>query len=109
MPIQPDPELNLYTNGRITKLPKNLETKKETHNDHRDIDLGPGAYNHKSTLGGNMFSFGSRFNSKFKSKDHLRPTKVDGPGPGSYKMPSSVRTGRRSESINDALKRTTFG
>jgi hypothetical protein len=54
-----------------------------------------------------VFSFGTRFNSSFRSKDHLRPRKVDGPGPGSYKLPSTVSTGL-SKSATD-FSRGTFG
>ena len=38
-----------------------------------------------------MFSLGSRFDSDVRSKDHIRPKKKDGPGPGSYELPGSVR------------------
>ena len=41
-----------------------------------------------------VFSFGTRFNSSIRNKDHLRPRKVDGPGPGAYKLPSSIQNGR---------------
>lgn len=42
-------------------------------------------------LGGPKFSFGSRFDSDIRAKPHLNPKKVDGPGPGDYKMPSSIQ------------------
>ena len=45
---------------------------------------------------------GSRFDSDVRSKDHLRPKKADGPGPGSYDLPSSVKPGKQ-------LKNPTFG
>jgi hypothetical protein len=41
-------------------------------------------------IAGPIYSFGRRFNSSIRSKEHLRPKKVDGPGPGAYKLPSSV-------------------
>ena len=56
-----------------------------------------------------IFSFGSRFNSSIRNKDHLRPKKIDGPGPGAYKLPSSIKSGKRTESHMDALKQSTFG
>ena len=34
---------------------------------------------------------GSRFDSAIRAKPHLRPKKVDGPGPGDYIMPSSIK------------------
>lgn len=43
-----------------------------------------------------IYSFGTRFNSSIRNKDHLRPTKVDGPGPGAYKLPSGIKTGKVS-------------
>lgn len=49
---------------------------------------------------------GSRFDSDVRSKDHIRPKKKDGPGPGSYVMPSSIRVDKASPS---AQKKTTFG
>ena len=52
---------------------------------------------------------GSRFNSSIRSKDHLRPKKIDGPGPGSYKLPSGLKTGKRTVSSHDSFKTTTFG
>jgi hypothetical protein len=38
-----------------------------------------------------LFSFGSRFDSDIRSKDHIKPRKKDGPGPGSYELHSSVK------------------
>jgi hypothetical protein len=46
--------------------------------------LGPATYEIKEPKKGPVFSFGSRFNSDIRSKEHLKPTKVDGPGPGDY-------------------------
>lgn len=34
---------------------------------------------------------GSRFDSDVRSKDHINPKKKDGPGPGSYALPSSIK------------------
>ena len=38
---------------------------------------------------------GSRFDSAIRAKPHLQPKKVDGPGPGDYQLPSSIRDVRR--------------
>ena len=46
--------------------------------------LGPGLYTIKVPQAGAQFSFGSRFNSDIRSKEHLFPKKADGPGPGDY-------------------------
>ena len=54
-----------------------------------------------------IYSFGTRFNSSIRNKDHLKPRKVDGPGPGAYKMPSSISNGRPK--TFEAGKSTTFG
>jgi hypothetical protein len=51
--------------------------------DVKDV-LGPATYEIKQPKKGPIFSFGSRFNSDIRSKEHLKPTKVDGPGPGDY-------------------------
>ena len=48
--------------------------------------LGPGAYLIKATNTAPLFTMGSRFDSDVRSKDHIRPKKVDGPGPGSYAL-----------------------
>jgi hypothetical protein len=34
---------------------------------------------------------GSRFDSDVRSKDHIKPRKKDGPGPGSYEIPSALK------------------
>lgn len=49
--------------------------------------LGPDAYKVVYPSSAPVFSFGARFGNRVNNKEHLRPTKVDGPGPGSYKMP----------------------
>jgi hypothetical protein len=56
--------------------------------------LGPGAYLIKPSSTAPLFSMGSRFDSDVRSKDHIKPRKVDGPGPGSYVMPSSIKVPR---------------
>ena len=33
---------------------------------------------------------GTRFDSALRAKPHLKPKKVDGPGPGDYKLADSV-------------------
>lgn len=76
-------------------------------NDRREHDgLGPGAYLIKAANTAPLFSMGSRFDSDVRSKDHIRPKKKDGPGPGSYAMPSSIRVDKASP---NAQKKTTFG
>lgn len=45
---------------------------------------------------------GSRFDSDVRSKDHLKPRKKEGPGPGSYELPGCVRVAK-------STKRPTFG
>ena len=49
--------------------------------------LGPDAYKVVYPQSAPVYSFGSKFGSRVGNKEHLRPTKIDGPGPGSYKMP----------------------
>ena len=55
-----------------------------------------------------MCSFGSRFDSDVRSKDHLKPRKTDGPGPGSYSMPSGMRVHRVSTTDKEK-KKTIWG
>jgi hypothetical protein len=66
--------------------------------------LGPGTYHIKAAQTAPMFSLGSRFDSDVRSKDHLRPKKVDGPGPGSYELPGAVKVAK-----SKGVKETTFG
>lgn len=66
---------------------KKAEEKKPEAKDN----LGPTTYEIKEAKKGPIFSFGSRFNSDIRSKEHLKPKKVDGPGPGDYQLPSSIR------------------
>lgn len=62
--------------------------------ERKDQDVpGPGTYMNKAYPTAPFFTMGSRFNSDIRSKDHLRPKKVDGPGPGSYQLPSSIKVG----------------
>ena len=49
---------------------------------------------------------GSRFDSALRAKPHLKPKKVDGPGPGDYKLPSSIRIKERSAG---SIQESTFG
>lgn len=51
---------------------------------------------------------GSRFDSDVRSKDHLRPKKKDGPGPGSYTMPSSFKIYKPDDKDKE-IKKTTWG
>lgn len=57
---------------------------------------------------GPMFSMGSRFDSDVRSKDHLRPKKKDGPGPGSYALPSGLNV-YKSTSMDKEKKKTSWG
>ena len=68
--------------------------------------MGPDAYKVVYPSSAPVFSFGSKFGSRVNNKEHLRPTKIDGPGPGSYKMPKQYQEGKRPL---DIVKRTTFG
>ena len=74
---------------------------------------GPDVYYRDLKPGGPQFQFGSRFDdrrepatgvkadgsrfdSSLRQKPHLRPKKVDGPGPGDYQLPSSIKQNNRS-------------
>ena len=72
----------------------------------KDDTLGPGYYPIHKPSTGQIYSFGSRFNSSIRNKDHLKPAKVDGPGPGAYKLPGSVQVHKAHPA---AVSRTTFG
>jgi len=99
------------TNGRKTEFPAQvldpamLKAIRDNVNKKEDA-LGPGSYNIKLPTNVPHYSFGSRFNSSIRNKDHLKPKKVDGPGPGAYKQPDSVQLQRRHK---DSVNRTTFG
>lgn len=83
---------------------------------------GPGAYAVNMPIGGSSYSLGtrfdekrvpmykkadgSRFDSMLRAKPHLKPKKVDGPGPGDYKLPDSVKTKYRAEV---SKQESTFG
>lgn len=41
--------------------------------------------------GGPQYSFGSRFDSDIRAKPHLKPKKVDGPGPGDYQLQGAIQ------------------
>lgn len=47
----------------------------------------------------------SRFNPSVRSKEHMKATKADGPGPGDYKLQSAIRVHTR----NNSSTFTTFG
>jgi len=55
---------------------------------------------------GLIHTFGSRYSSSVRNFDHMGPKKVDGAGPGSYKLPGSVRVKHRHPA---SVNRTTFG
>ena len=54
-----------------------------------------------------MYGFGQRFDSFIKNKNHINPNKIDGPGPGSYKVPSALQSPRNDPYATS--RRTTFG
>ncbi len=64
---------------------------RKTHERNDRDTLGPGAYLVKDTNNAPERTFGSRFDTDIRSRDHLQPRKKDGPGPGSYVMPSSFK------------------
>ena len=68
--------------------------------------LGPTSYSAKYPSSAPVYSFGSRFGARVGNKEHLKPTKVDGPGPGAYRMPKQYQAGTR---LVEALRETTFG
>ena len=83
---------------------------------------GPGMYPVALKIGGPSFQFGARFDDKrrpprssqdgrrfdstLRQKLHLKPNKVDGPGPGDYKLYDSVTTKYRAES---SIQVSTWG
>ena len=84
---------------------------------------GPGQYQVKLNTGGPSYQFGSRFDDKrvpaagvkpdgtrfdssLRAKPHLKPKKVDGPGPGDYALPDSVVTKKRD---NNSMQMSTWG
>jgi Sperm-tail PG-rich repeat len=71
-------------------------------------NLGPNTYTIKALNTAPNFSFGSRFESDFRSKDHIRPKKSDEPAPGSYDIKSSVQIYNPSEA-DLQNKKTTWG
>jgi len=81
------------TDGRKTKLAKQITDPKILAKERKRLtaegtdSLGPTSYKPKYPGSAPIFSFGSRFGARVGNKEHLRPTKVDGPGPGAYKMP----------------------
>ena len=89
-------EKTSHTRKKTLFTTKEVETNEEVLKKERDKiyaksdGLGPGSYPIHKHASGPIFSFGSRFNSSVRNKDHLRTRKVDGPGPGAYKLPGSV-------------------
>ena len=90
--------------------PKNTLDKKTTK--PAQNFPGPGQYAQNLKVAGPQYQFGSRFddkreapthvradgtrfNSSLRTKPHLKPQKVDGPGPGDYAAPDSVVTKKR--------------
>jgi hypothetical protein len=68
---------------------------------------GPDQYSLKLMSGAPLCSFGGRFDSDVRSKDHIHPKKKDGPGPGSYVLPSGLKVYKPLTGGN--AKRTTWG
>ena len=62
-----------YHNGRKTTLPKNLAGTAPKRDLREKDGLGPGSYYPKEAKHAPVFSFGTRFNSSVRNKDHLRP------------------------------------
>lgn len=79
----------------------------------KQIGPGPDMYTIKMNPVGPSYNFGSRFDEKRKppgkpdadgrrfdsslrQKPHLKPKKVDGPGPGDYALASSIKKNTRS-------------
>jgi len=79
------------TSGPKYTIPREVE-KKKSGDDH----VGPSFNDPKPRNSAPCFSFGSRFGEDIRAKPHLRPIKVNGPGPGSYKLHDSVRVFRRN-------------
>lgn len=71
-------------------LPKKLEELRRKMYQKGD-GLGPGNYPIPRTASGPLITFGSRFDSSLRNKSHIRSIKVDGPGPGAHKLPSSIK------------------
>ena len=83
---------------------------------------GPGTYNANGSRTAPNYTFGgrfegkrepmtkkadgSRFDSQILAKPHLRPKKVDGPGPGSYVAASSIKQNNKHEG---SMQENTFG
>ena len=75
----------------------------QKHDDKRDQEFpGPGTYMIKGNQTAPLFSMGSRFDSDVRSKDHIRPRKKAGPGPGSYESKSSINVAQKGN-------KNTFG
>eukprot|EP00352_Strombidinopsis_acuminata_P005172 CAMPEP_0176366144 /NCGR_PEP_ID=MMETSP0126-20121128/20973_1 /TAXON_ID=141414 ORGANISM="Strombidinopsis acuminatum, Strain SPMC142" /NCGR_SAMPLE_ID=MMETSP0126 /ASSEMBLY_ACC=CAM_ASM_000229 /LENGTH=334 /DNA_ID=CAMNT_0017723445 /DNA_START=434 /DNA_END=1438 /DNA_ORIENTATION=+ len=72
------------TSGPKYTIPREVE-KKKSGDDH----VGPSFNDPKPRNSAPCFSFGSRFGEDIRAKPHLRPIKVNGPGPGSYKLHDS--------------------
>ena len=86
-------------------MPKKLdELRKKIY--QKGDGLGPGSYPIARTQRGPLITFGSRFDSALRNKSHIKPVKADGPGPGAYKLPGSIKLLTRHPS---AVERTTFG
>lgn len=100
------------TDGRRTKLAKQITDPKILAKERKRLaaegtdSLGPTSYKPKYPGSAPIFSFGSRFGARVGNKEHLRPTKVDGPGPGAYKLPKQYTNGKQPL---DSVKETTFG
>jgi hypothetical protein len=87
--------------------------EKASQNNKTSNQPGPGAYHCKSCFPWTLEedrgkfrvkeatpgpTFGSRFNSSIRSKEHMCPRKAEGPGPGDYKLPGAIKIHRRANS-----------
>lgn len=94
-------DIKNYTIGKgpgVKLEPHNLKKKDTKMNDpSATLGQGPASYNPKLPKGAPHFTFGMNFTSDILSKDHINPVKKEGPGPGSYAMPSSFKVAPKKE------------
>ena len=116
----------VFTNSKLMTFRKRLtmakKRKSKTAKQTKDA-VGPGQYPIKLAPSGPSYQFGSRFDdrrvpptsvkadgtrfdSALRAKPHLKPKKVDGPGPGDYKLHDSVQTKKRD---NNSAQISTWG
>jgi hypothetical protein len=83
--------------GTGVKLEPNRKTDNKMTIPNSTLGQGPATYNPKLPKGASHYTFGMNFGTDIRSKDHLCPTKMAGPGPGSYIMPSSFKVAPKKE------------